>query len=408
MVYWLQNEPWKTLYTSYASAKYYLIDAPLRTIFYAPSFLRPRPSWSFQKCMIVPQAKQWSAFGDVVEHVGNIRTWPTHRAIPDDATVAGVWVDPAPALLTEELLSWARAGSVDLVRIPGYWITTDGAGTDAHAAPGEKVIYYLHGGGYISESAHPSEFMSTIPRAILRRSLASRAFSVEFRLTNMNPLVPPEERNPFPAALLDALAGYAYLVDTLGFRPEDIIVVGDSAGGHLALSLARYIAQNTAHLRTTLEAFRQRDSAAPPDYHLILLSPWADMGMSHYYHGGSEREFYYDFLGDPHEGLLAEVTRVLTAPLGADAVEHNPYLSPASRNVQASFSGFPRTFIAVGDAERLYDQVVTLRDKIRADIGEEKVGWFVGRDAVHDYLLFPFEAEQTAETLNAIEKWLKE
>jgi acetyl esterase/lipase len=45
----------------------------------------------------------------------------------------------------------------------------------------------------------------------------------------------------FPAPLLDALAGYLYLTRTLHFDPPDIILLGDSSGAHLALTLSRYL-----------------------------------------------------------------------------------------------------------------------------------------------------------------------
>ncbi|KAG0699435.1 hypothetical protein DFH29DRAFT_781653, partial [Suillus ampliporus] len=47
--------------------------------------------------------------------------------------------------------------------------------------------------------------------------------------------------NGFPAQLVDALSGLYYLTQTLGFAAENIIVVGDSAGGHLAITLCRYL-----------------------------------------------------------------------------------------------------------------------------------------------------------------------
>lgn len=46
----------------------------------------------------------------------------------------------------------------------------------------------------------------------------------------------------FPAQLLDVTAGYAYLLSR-GFAPENIILMGDSSGGHLMLALSRYISE---------------------------------------------------------------------------------------------------------------------------------------------------------------------
>ena len=46
-------------------------------------------------------------------------------------------------------------------------------------------------------------------------------------------------RNPFPAALLDAISCHHYLLHDMGFQAQDIILGGDSAGGFLAVALAR-------------------------------------------------------------------------------------------------------------------------------------------------------------------------
>lgn len=67
----------------------------------------------------------------------------------------------------------------------------------------------------------------------------------------------------FPAPLLDALAGYLHLTRTLGFPPENITLIGESAGGHLALTLSRYLA----------------DISLPQPGSMVLLSPWADFTM---------------------------------------------------------------------------------------------------------------------------------
>lgn len=56
-------------------------------------------------------------------------------------------------------------------------------------------------------------------------------------------------RRPFPTALQEAFDVYHWLrtapdpelMDRLGFRPRQIVVIGDSAGGNLALSLALFV-----------------------------------------------------------------------------------------------------------------------------------------------------------------------
>ncbi|MGW5441526.1 alpha/beta hydrolase [Nocardia asteroides] len=89
--------------------------------------------------------------------------------------------------------------------------------------PGNRLIYFIHGSGYISCS--PWTHRGLVSE--LSRRLNRPAFAVRYRLA-------PKYR--FPAAHDDVLNGYLWLLEQ-GHRSRDIIVMGDSAGGHLALGL---------------------------------------------------------------------------------------------------------------------------------------------------------------------------
>lgn len=97
------------------------------------------------------------------------------------------------------------------------------------------------GGGYVVGSAHPEGgLIGSISQGLLEYcTRIGRVFGGQYRLCSAKPFAPA---NPFPAALLDALSSYHYLVHTAKFKPENIIVSGDSAGGHLAFTLVRYLA----------------------------------------------------------------------------------------------------------------------------------------------------------------------
>ena len=141
---------------------------------------------------------------------------PDYLAIKEGPGVKAVWVLPTPALILGEVKAWADAADVVAVRIPGYWLEKGGTkGEEASpAAPGEKVLYTLHGGGYAVCSGHPDDSSAAAVRGLLKyTTTVSRAFSLEYRLSKD----PQNTRaNPFPAALIDAIAGYNYLVDTVG------------------------------------------------------------------------------------------------------------------------------------------------------------------------------------------------
>jgi len=89
--------------------------------------------------------------------------------------------------------------------------------------PGDQLIYYIHGSGYISCS--PATHRGLVSE--LSRRLDRPAFAVRYRRA-------PKYR--FPAAHDDVLRGYLWLLDR-GYQAKDVIVMGDSAGGHLALGL---------------------------------------------------------------------------------------------------------------------------------------------------------------------------
>lgn len=115
-------------------------------------------------------------------------------------------------------------------------------------APDEgKVFIYMHGGGYFFGSPRLNRpFTWRLSAATGRPVLA-----VDYRLA---PQHPPSD------ALQDALEAYNALLER-NYRPENIVVGGDSAGGHLTLAL----------LLTLKEQGEPMPRAA------ILLSPWVDM-----------------------------------------------------------------------------------------------------------------------------------
>jgi hypothetical protein len=75
------------------------------------------------------------------------------------------------------------------------------------------------------ECKQNNDALDTLPQSIV---------SVEYRRT---------ELAPTPGALIDALSVYRHLVDDLHFKPSNISLSGDSAGGHLVNSLIRYLVE---------------------------------------------------------------------------------------------------------------------------------------------------------------------
>ncbi|TQF74336.1 alpha/beta hydrolase [Rhodococcus spelaei] len=127
--------------------------------------------------------------------------------------------------------------------VEGEWV-------GAVPEPGTRVVYYLHGSAYFSCS--PGTHRGLIDR--VGQACGRPVFALRYRLA-------PE--HPFPAAHDDALAGYRWLLGR-GHRPEDIVVAGDSAGGHLALGLAGELVRR----------------GLPQPAALVLFSPVVDPTMT--------------------------------------------------------------------------------------------------------------------------------
>ncbi|MFD8497380.1 alpha/beta hydrolase [Amycolatopsis sp. NPDC059657] len=124
------------------------------------------------------------------------------------------------------LLLPARKGT-DLrpVRLPNCraeWVEALGASQD-------RVVLYLHGGGFVCCG------LRTHRRLVSRISAAADGpvLNVDYRML---------PRNPISSAVSDGVDGYKWLLSN-GFRPEQIVVAGDSAGGYLAFMVALAVAE---------------------------------------------------------------------------------------------------------------------------------------------------------------------
>ena len=97
-------------------------------------------------------------------------------------------------------------------RVPGAWFIAP--------RPGPTVLYF-HGGGYAFYPKMTDNIVAAVAMATGGRALV--------------PHYPLAPEHPFPAQLEAARSAYRWLLEST--PPEQIIVAGDSAGGHLALML---------------------------------------------------------------------------------------------------------------------------------------------------------------------------
>ncbi|GBE82694.1 alpha/beta-hydrolase [Sparassis crispa] len=387
-----RNQPARTSYIVYTVSTMLLVRLPYWTFTNLLPSWRPCPAWSLCQTLVIK-------VGRVIVDMLYATRPPAVESlekIARDAKKRGfVWVEPAPEPLVGDLREMAEVNGVKAARTGGFWYGARDADGNVgqKAASGEKVVYHMHGGGYVMGSANPSaQMVTTCLSGFLVHFPTERIFAIEYRLCSAPPF---ESANPFPAALLDALAGYRYLLD-LGFAPQDIIISGDSAGGALAFALARYL---VAAALPTL----------PAPGGLLMLSPTVDWGDTHTGPDSSMvRNAGTDCVGAIFESGYTKAG--LVGRLPASIAATSAWISPGSLKaevVPGMFASMPQTCIVTGEVEMTLDPMRTLRDRMRADIGEERVVYIEGPGMTHDYLTAAWCEPERTDTLREIAAWVK-
>jgi len=173
-----------------------------------------------------------------------------------------------------------------------------------------KVLLYLHGGAYINNML---SFHWDLIGAIGKESGA-------LLIVADYPLA-PKATFVDTYAFMDALYG----VLLKEFKADDLVLMGDSAGGGLALGYAQKLVQEQKALPS----------------HVILLSPWLDVTMSN--PEISDVQAKDKMLGI--EGLV-----LCGKAYAGDADPKNPWISP----IYGSMDGLPRISMFMGTHDLLW------------------------------------------------------
>ena len=189
----------------------------------------------------------------------------------------------------------------------------------------ERIVLYLHGGAYTFGSASSYKDLTS-----------GIAHFGKIKVLVPNYRLAPE--CPYPAALDDSLCAYRWLLKQ-GYKSENIVITGDSAGAGLALA--------------TL--LKLRDEAAPLPAACVCLSPWVDLcceGDSYTSHEKLDPLFTSQWLRDMAKLYVQ------------DEATRNPYISPLYAD---DFKGLPSVMIQVGSDEVFLDDAITLNKRLRED-----------------------------------------
>ncbi len=246
---------------------------------------------------------------------------------------------------------------IDAGGVPAEWQIVPGANDD-------KVLLYFHGGGMVLFSPKTHRHL-TIDIA---KKTKMRVLSVNYRLA-------PE--HPFPAGLEDCVKAYNWLLSR-GFRSENIVIAGDSAGGNLTLS--------------TL--IKLRDDGIPLPAGAVAMSPGID-------YTNNSKTLLENAKTDP---ILADTGIFWWAPAflaGADP--NNPLVSP----VFADLKGLPPILIQVSKSEMLYDHSTRFVERAKtAGVDATLQEW---EDTIHVFQGFGLhDLPEAKEALIKIGEFIKE
>ena len=230
----------------------------------------------------------------------------------------------------------------------------------------DKLVLVLHGGAYVSRMMFYYRWLN---KRYCDACGGGTVVHFDYRCA-------PEY--VYPAALEDTMKVWDYVL-SLGYKEENIIILGDSAGGHLCMNL----------MMKLHDTGRKQPKAA------IMMSPWLDMTAS----GDS---YVFNYKNDPVFGIRGqEVSRndaqslLMKSELFmwmGDADRNDPYISPVLADIDNTY---PPIFVTVGGYEMLLSDSDTIVKKFRAAGIDARL--LVGEGMFHAYPVYElFPEAQTA------------
>ena len=207
------------------------------------------------------------------------------------------------------------------------------------SSPSERVVVYLHGGGYVQPIA--KQHWDLIAK--IARETSSTVFVPRYGLASRHNI---DDAIGFLELVRNEVAG-------LGLP---VVIAGDSAGGGLALTIA------------------QQGSWQKITKRLILIAPWVDSEWNY-----EDFERYEN--RDPW--LLSQSLRYIAIVWSNRGDYKRVEVSP----LRGEMRGLPPTSIYVGDYDLLYQDALALKMKLAASGIENTLHFQPG--ALHVYPLIP-------------------
>lgn len=207
----------------------------------------------------------------------------------------------------------------------------------------ERCVLFLHGGSYAYGSA----------RTTHAELIARIAFTAGIEVVGLDFRLAPE--HPYPAQLDDAIKAFDAIVSS-GVPARQIVIVGDSSGGNLAVALQLAL----------------RDRGGPQAVAMVLISPWVNLEMR----APSFRENeHFDY------GTREVLARQASDFAGGLSLS-DPRISPIHANLQ----GLAPCLVTVGELEIPRDDILEFAERLKN--AKVNVTLHVARDMPHNAPVF--------------------
>lgn len=225
----------------------------------------------------------------------------------------------------------------------------------------EKVIMYVHGGGYVSGSCNDHRGLI----AKFAKYTGIQNLLYEYRLA-------PEY--PFPAALDDSVKVYKWLLAE-GFKPENILIAGESAGGGLCLAILLAL----------------KEQGIPMPVAAVAISPWTDLTCS---------SDSYRTRNKKSLAPLYSWTVFSNHYVGNDK-HNNPLISP----LFGDLTGLPPIFINSGESDELFEDGEKFY--LKAKEAGVDIQFRAGKNMVHCYPVLAPMFKEATEAMNEIVAFIR-
>ena len=313
-----------------------LFRLPYSMLKYILPSQRPKQSWSYRATL-----NNW--FLLIYFSVASKIRIKTPRVL-DGGKEKSVFtlIEPGPKVIYKGALS---SSTVNSRPVGSIWVPKRFSGDQT-----DPVVLHCHGGAYVLLSARLPLTQSG-PRLLFEELRAATVLCPEYRLAS----------NPgctFPAQLQDAVSTYHFLLNDQKIKPSNIILSGDSAGGHNVIGFLRYLQQNPGVLPLPKAA--------------LLHSPWVNLTPS-----GTNVDSKPNADSDYIPTAFLEWGAQAFTPEGIQ--RDSEFISPL-------YHPFPTEvpiWVQVGTAEVLYGDVLGWVDKMRSIKGNI-IGLHEVKDAMHN------------------------